>query len=57
MYKSEIHTINLYDKNYKISKYLNKIHMLQKICKKINILKLSSYKKGQICLLEVKNPQ
>jgi len=46
MYKSEIHTINLYDKNYKISKYLNKIHMLQKICKKINILKLSSYKKG-----------
>jgi hypothetical protein len=30
MYKSEIHTINLYDKNYKISKHLNKIHMLQK---------------------------
>ena len=33
-------------KNYKTSKHPNKIHILQKICKKINILKLISNKKN-----------
>ena len=33
-------------KNYKTSKHPNKIHILQKYAKKINILKLNSNKKG-----------
>jgi len=34
-------------KNYKTNKHPNKMHILQKICKKINILKLSSNKKEE----------
>jgi hypothetical protein len=45
MYKSYIHTTNLYGKSYKTSKHTNKLHILQKYAIKINTLKLSSNKK------------
>ena len=48
MYKTYIHTTNLYGKNYKTSKHKNKLHILQKYAIKINILKLSSNKKIKI---------
>ena len=35
MYKSYIHTINFYEKSYKISKHKNKVHILYQNAKKI----------------------
>jgi len=47
-------------KNYKTSKHLNNTHThthtKKNMQKKINILKLSSNKKGYIFLLKVENP-